>query len=94
MSDTFLSIHSILQDSNVNGPGSRLVIWTQGCSKGCPGCFNPETWKFVNSGINPLELSAQVLKLNPDGLTITGGDAFEQVSGLLLFLKGLHSAVI
>jgi pyruvate-formate lyase-activating enzyme len=21
----------------------RYVIWTQGCSLGCPGCFNPET---------------------------------------------------
>ena len=30
--------------SKVNGPGNRFVLWTQGCSKGCSECFNPETW--------------------------------------------------
>jgi pyruvate-formate lyase-activating enzyme len=28
-----LSLHSMLSQSEVNGPGERLVIWTQGCTK-------------------------------------------------------------
>lgn len=27
-----------------NGPGTRVVLWTQGCPHHCPGCHNPHTW--------------------------------------------------
>jgi anaerobic ribonucleoside-triphosphate reductase activating protein len=36
-------LHSVLPRSRANGPGLRYVIWAQGCTLGCPGCFNPET---------------------------------------------------
>jgi hypothetical protein len=36
-------IHGILPASRANGPGERFTVWTQGCSRGCPGCFNPAT---------------------------------------------------
>lgn len=29
-----------------NGPGIRVSLFTQGCDKHCPGCFNAETWPF------------------------------------------------
>ena len=29
-----------------NGPGIGVSIFTQGCDRHCPGCFNPETWPF------------------------------------------------
>lgn len=28
-----------------NGPGVRVVLWTQGCPHRCLGCHNPHTWK-------------------------------------------------
>ena len=28
----------------LNGPGTRVVLWTQGCPHHCPGCHNPHTW--------------------------------------------------
>ena len=31
------------QDSIVDGPGIRMVLWTQGCEHHCPGCHNPKT---------------------------------------------------
>ncbi len=34
------------EDSIVDGPGLRAVLWTQGCSHHCPGCQNPQTWDF------------------------------------------------
>jgi anaerobic ribonucleoside-triphosphate reductase activating protein len=36
-------IHAVLPRSLANGPGPRYVIWSQGCTLGCPGCFNPQT---------------------------------------------------
>jgi len=38
-----LQVHSFLEVSSVNGPGQRAVIWLQGCSLGCPSCWNPST---------------------------------------------------
>ena len=79
--------------SRVNGPGLRFVLWTQGCSKGCKNCFNPLTWSndknkiFTND--NLLELIKNFEDI--DGITITGGDPFEQEYELLELLFSLSS---
>jgi len=36
-----IRMHSRMEWSRVNGPGARAVIWLQGCSLNCPGCWNP-----------------------------------------------------
>jgi pyruvate-formate lyase-activating enzyme len=36
-------VHAVDPRSRANGPGTRFVIWSQGCTLGCAGCFNPET---------------------------------------------------
>ena len=33
-------------DSIVDGPGVRMVLWTQGCPHHCEGCHNPQTHAF------------------------------------------------
>ncbi|NJO00209.1 MAG: 4Fe-4S cluster-binding domain-containing protein, partial [Anaerolineales bacterium] len=43
MDHSLLRLHQFLPQSRVNGPGLRAVLWVQGCSLGCPGCFNPQT---------------------------------------------------
>lgn len=40
---TAIRLHAFEPRSRANGPGSRFVVWFQGCSLGCPGCFNPKT---------------------------------------------------
>jgi len=40
---TLWRVHAIERRSRANGPGVRFVVWSQGCTLGCPGCFNPET---------------------------------------------------
>lgn len=38
--------YSIIEDYSIdNGPGVRVVLWTQGCPHMCKGCHNPHTWK-------------------------------------------------
>lgn len=80
--------------SKVNGPGERFTLWTQGCSKGCKNCFNPETWSFSINKIMSVEEIFNIIKdLDVSGVTITGGDPFEQpeeLFNLLLLLEKLN----
>ena len=86
-----LRLHAIIERSKVNGPGERLTIWTQGCAKACKGCFNPETWAFESGELwEPTSLAARVRELDPQGLTLTGGDPLEQPEALAEFLAALH----
>ena len=79
--------------SRVNGPGLRFVLWTQGCLKGCKNCFNPLTWSTENNKVmsndNILELIKNFEDI--DGVTITGGDPFEQEYELLELLFSLRT---
>ncbi len=38
-----MRVHAVEPRSRANGPGARFVVWLQGCTLGCPGCFNPAT---------------------------------------------------
>ncbi len=40
-------LHAFVPASRAkNGPGLRAVIYFQGCSLHCAGCWNPDTHKF------------------------------------------------
>jgi|TARA_B100000315_G_scaffold198302_1_gene189795 anaerobic ribonucleoside-triphosphate reductase activating protein len=87
-----MNIHSIIPNNRVNGPGNRFVIWMQGCSLDCPGCWNPETHSF-NSGndISRNDLLALIKKeKNIEGITISGGEPFEQPIQLYKFTKHIR----
>lgn len=78
--------------SKVNGPGNRFVLWTQGCSKGCSECFNPETWSTnVYKEYSPIELFYIIQNFEVDGITISGGDPLEQEDELLELLMLLST---
>src|ERR1700691_3577776 len=36
----------IVPVSRANGPGRRAVLWFQGCTLNCPGCFNQASHPF------------------------------------------------
>ena len=40
MDDSMMRLHHFLPHSRANGSGIRAVLWVQGCSLACPGCFN------------------------------------------------------
>jgi anaerobic ribonucleoside-triphosphate reductase activating protein len=71
------------------GPGKRIGIWFQGCSLRCPGCLSPETWRFTR---NKIAIEALVEQLRPwysqaDGITISGGEPFDQPQALSRLLS-------
>lgn len=75
-----LRIAGIARESVVDGPGMRLVIFTQGCPHNCPGCHNPETHdpaggKLIDSTeiITMIEQSRLIR-----GVTFSGGEPFLQ----------------
>ncbi len=85
-----LNIHSILWKSRANGPGLRTVVWFQGCSIGCKGCFNPSSHSFEpNQLIEPETLARQIIQQSKEteGITISGGEPFDQAQGLLKLLS-------
>lgn len=75
-----LRVAGIVDESIVDGPGVRLVVFTQGCSHSCPGCHNPETHDFAGGYDIDIEDILSKVKENPllDGITLSGGDPFEQ----------------
>lgn len=84
--------HAILCGSAANGPGRRNVVWLQGCTLNCPGCFNPLTHD-PQSGklISCAELCGLLLRPDPicEGITISGGEPFQQAEALLELLRNL-----
>ena len=78
--------------SKVNGPGNRFVLWTQGCSKGCSECFNPETWSNnIYKELSPTQIFELIKDFEVDGVTISGGDPLEQEDELLELLMLLST---
>jgi anaerobic ribonucleoside-triphosphate reductase activating protein len=77
------------------GPGRRLGIWFQGCSIRCPGCISADTWGSGRGLLELDELLEQVEGWLPecDGITISGGEPFDQCDALDELLRGLRSKV-
>lgn len=88
MVTSMIRVHAVMGRSVANGPGTRSVVWVQGCTLGCQGCFNPETHPDEGEPRSVASLVTELMALNPetDGLTVTGGEPLQQaraVSDLL-----------
>lgn len=83
-----INIHSTIKSSRVNGPGDRFVIWTQGCRKMCKNCYNPETWSHYKNNLVDIDsLVEEIKNSSVSGVTISGGDPFEQPEELFYLLR-------
>lgn len=88
-----LRIHHWTPESRANGPGLRAVVWVQGCSLGCPGCFNPQTHaRQGGAAVRVDDLLAELKTLDGEieGVTISGGEPLQQMPPLLELLQKLR----
>ena len=77
----------------VLGPGRRIGIWVQGCSIGCKECVSQDTWAPDPQRRMPVaQLLAWCRKVGAgglDGVTLSGGEPFDQAPALAELLQGL-----
>lgn len=88
-----IKISGVVNDSIVDGAGFRLTVFTQGCPHHCPGCHNPQTHDPEGGFWSDTEDILRVAKENPllDGITLSGGDPFEQPLPCIELAKGAHA---
>lgn len=94
-----IRVAGIVKESIVDGPGIRLVVFTQGCKHNCLGCHNPHTHSFEGGELVSIESIVNMVKDNPllDGITLSGGEPFEQaraLSKLAKIIRGLGYNII
>lgn len=89
-----LNIMGYVEDSEVNGPGCRAVVWVQGCSRECPGCFNPSSWPFEVNQLVSIDSLVQQILSNPrtQGVTFSGGEPFWQAPALAELARRVKAA--
>ncbi|ADU26512.1 4Fe-4S single cluster domain-containing protein [Ethanoligenens harbinense] len=88
MNNQSLWLACIDKESDVNGTGRRCVIWTQGCSLHCAGCFNPGLHVFhKGAAYNPKSLAQWLAGLENNGVTISGGEPLDQNAAVYQFIR-------
>lgn len=83
----------VICDSIVDGPGLRMVVWTQGCKHNCKGCHNPQTHS-LNGGyeVDTKDIINKMASLKlQQGITLSGGEPFLQPAPLAEIAKEAHN---
>jgi anaerobic ribonucleoside-triphosphate reductase activating protein len=88
-----LRIHAEDPRSRANGPGARYVVWLQGCTLGCAGCFNPATHPDEGGTLrHPLTVIGDALAAKADGITLSGGEPMQQPEAVFWLLDAAREA--
>lgn len=84
-------VHAVEPRSRANGPGARFVVWLQGCTLGCPGCFNPGTHAGGGREVGIDELAAQMRAAGASGLSLSGGEPLQQAAAAVALLDAARA---
>ncbi|MET8824417.1 4Fe-4S single cluster domain-containing protein [Streptomyces sp. NPDC004610] len=82
-----------LDRCTVLGPGTRAVLWVQGCPLRCRGCVAAETLPFEGGTAHPVDELADWLCALPgiEGVTLSGGEPFSQAAALAALLDTVRA---
>lgn len=88
-----LRIAGVIDESIVDGPGIRYVIFTQGCPHNCEGCHNPQTHDFDGGTETTTEKLIDDIHASPmlSGVTFSGGEPFCQPEPLIEIAKQMKA---
>lgn len=92
--DQHIYLFRFYHDSTVDGPGRRSVIQVAGCSILCDGCYVPETHRRANGRLTAIEeiiTEIDSVRERHDGVTILGGEPFDQAESLLTLVEKLKA---
>lgn len=78
---TMLAVARVLHGTIAEGPGLRTAVWVQGCSIRCPGCINPHLFEAAPAMTDVAEVLAGASAADVEGLTLLGGEPFDQADG-------------
>ncbi len=84
----------LYHDSTVDGFGRRSVVQVAGCSIRCAGCYVPETHERANGRLTAIdEIIAEIdeRRARHDGVTVLGGEPFDQTGSLLTLIEKLKA---
>lgn len=89
-----MRINRIKDNDIANGFGITMSIWTQGCPHHCKGCFNKETWNFIDGEEFTEETLNYIIdNINKNNikrdLSILGGEPLcpENINGVIYLCK-------
>lgn len=97
MARSTVRISRIAAPITVLGPGRRVSVWVQGCTLSCPGCASVDTWPADGGReMAVADVVAEVLRLveehDLDGVTISGGEPFQQADRVADVLAAVRAA--
>ena len=77
-----LNLAGKVEESVVDGPGIRTVIFAQGCPRRCEGCHNPQSHPFHTGTDCTAEQLLRGIEADPlvRGVTFSGGEPFSQAA--------------
>jgi len=86
-------LHAVEFASRANGPGLRAVVWFQGCTLACPGCFNPRTHDPGGGYEMDIRSLAEALAASRaiEGVSVSGGEPFQQPEALADLVRRLRA---
>lgn len=78
-------LHGKMEASDVNGPGTRAVLWFNGCSLACAGCWNPLSHPFdMTKYVSNQDIKNWLLQREGiEGVTFSGGEPMQHAADLL-----------
>jgi anaerobic ribonucleoside-triphosphate reductase activating protein len=87
-------LHALIPASRANGPGLRAVVFFQGCTLRCRGCWNPKSHPFNGSEMTVEAVAHEVLQAHTEhfleGVTFSGGEPMQQADSLLGLMHSLR----
>ena len=98
-------VHSFESFGTVDGPGTRFVVFLQGCMFRCKYCHNRDTWPVEEGYLYSVEeLVNEILPYTPffdasnGGVTVSGGEPLLQSKFLCVLFKilqfqGIHTCI-